>query len=72
MVEVYLDMDEWYPVFTVAEHDQGAYRVVVDAETLARWEHATALFTTTQNEMSAAVDAARKREDSSPLSETAA
>lgn len=49
---IYLDIDEWYPVFYIAEpHYPGAVAVEVSEETLDRWKQARSAFVLVQSEM---------------------
>lgn len=60
-VKVYVDSDEWYPVYSVVDSDTyGGIEVEVPQGTLDRWQSVAAEFEDVQNEMEASRDAAKE------------
>jgi hypothetical protein len=64
MPKVYLNVDEWYPVYSAASeenyHDNDE-EFEVDQETLDRWQSAAELFDIAQSEMAMLYQERRKK-----------
>ena len=50
-MKVHIEADEWYPWYSIVEHDRWVTTIEADAETVQRWRDAEKAFATAQDEI---------------------
>ena len=59
-MKVHIEVDEWYPVYSIVERDRYVTTIEADAKTVQRWRDAETVFATAQDEIAELVKLAEE------------